>query len=147
MTLRGTVRSAWRSESFPRYRVALPWPECMLKASDSVFGRRKQPRSHCDSLAVPCDPPILRGMDANIESETARLADTLDHASEELDLAADADATAEEVAEARALATEILSRYASLLSRLDLDDKTEVQRSIGLKVAKIEALLTRFTAG
>jgi hypothetical protein len=86
-------------------------------------------------------------MDANIESETARLAAALEDASEELDLAADEDATAKEVEEARALATEVLSRYTSLLSRLDMDDKTGVQRSIGLKVAKIEALLTRFTAG
>jgi hypothetical protein len=86
-------------------------------------------------------------MDANIESETARLADALEDASEELDLAADEDATAEEVEEARALATEVLSRYTSLLSRLDTDERMEVQRSIGLKVVKIEALLTRFTAG
>lgn len=86
-------------------------------------------------------------MDANIESERARLADALEDASEELDLAADEDATAEEVEEAKALATEVISRYTSLLSRLDMDDKTEVQRSIGLKVVKIEALLARFTAG
>ena len=86
-------------------------------------------------------------MDANIQSETARLAGALEDASEELDLAADEDSTAEEVEEARALATEVLSRYASLLSRLDVDDKTEVQRSIGLKVVKLEALLTKFTVG
>ena len=86
-------------------------------------------------------------MDPNIESETARLAAALEDASEELDLAADEDVTAEEIDEARALATQVLSSYTSLLSRLDRDDKTEVQRAIGLKVAKIEALLGNLPAG
>jgi hypothetical protein len=86
-------------------------------------------------------------MDANIESEVAELADALEGTSEELDLAVDEDATAEEIDEAKALATKVLSRYASLLSRLDKDDKMEAQRAIGLKVAKIEALLGKLTAG
>jgi hypothetical protein len=80
-------------------------------------------------------------MDANIESEIAQLADDLEEASEELDLAADEDATAEEIAEAKAMATKVISSYSSLLSRLDGDEKAEVQRAIGLKVVKIEALL------
>ena len=80
-------------------------------------------------------------MDANIESEIGQLTNDLEEASEELDLAADDDATAEEIAEAKALTSKVLSNYTSLLSRLDVNDKTEVQRAIGLKVVKIEALL------
>ena len=117
---------------------------------EQVTSSRRQAWHGSGTRRLPCGTvrdPDTAGMDANIQSETARLAGALEDASEELDLAADEDSTAEEVEEARALATEVLSRYASLLSRLDMDDKTEVQRSIGLKVVKIEALLTKFTVG
>jgi hypothetical protein len=61
---------------------------------------------------------------------------------EDIDLARDDDATADEVQETRALADEVLAKYRAFLSQLTEDDKTEVQRSIGLKVAKIEGLLS-----
>lgn len=81
-------------------------------------------------------------MNADIQAQAAQLSDSLLELAEEIDLARDDDATADEIQEARALADEVLARYSALLSGLAGDDKTEVQRSIGLKVAKIEGLLS-----
>ena len=81
-------------------------------------------------------------MDTDIRTQAAQISDALLELVEEIDLARDEDATAEEIQEARELADEVLARYSALLSRLSEDDKTEVQRSIGLKVAKIEGLLS-----
>tara|TARA_Y100001968_G_C19445146_1_gene764917 strand:- start:1008 stop:1268 length:261 start_codon:yes stop_codon:yes gene_type:complete len=81
-------------------------------------------------------------MDAEIRTQAAQLSDALIELAEEIDLARDDDATAEEIQEARAMADEVLAEYSALLSRLTQDDRTEVQRSIGLKVAKIEGLLS-----
>ncbi|MBJ93199.1 MAG: hypothetical protein CMP23_01850 [Rickettsiales bacterium] len=85
---------------------------------------------------------ILTSMDAEIRTQAAQLSDALIELAEEIDLARDDDATAEEIQEARAMADEVLAEYSALLSRLTQDDRTEVQRSIGLKVAKIEGLLS-----
>ena len=81
-------------------------------------------------------------MDADIRTQAAQLSDALIELAEEIDLARDDDATAEEIQEARELADEVLARYSALLSRLPENDRTEIQRSIGLKVAKIEGLLS-----
>jgi hypothetical protein len=81
-------------------------------------------------------------MDTDLRAQAAQLSDALVELAEDIDLARDDDATADEIQEARALADEVLARYSALLSRLTEDDKTEVQRSIGLKVAKIEGLLS-----
>ena len=81
-------------------------------------------------------------MNADIRAQAVQLSDSLVELAEEIDLARDDDATAVEIQGARALADEVLARYSALLSRLTEDDKTEVQRSIGLKVAKIEGLLS-----
>ncbi len=81
-------------------------------------------------------------MDTDIRAEAAQLSDALVELAEDIDLARDDDATADEIQETKALADEVLARYSALLSRLTEDDKTEVQRSIGLKVAKIEGLLS-----
>jgi hypothetical protein len=81
-------------------------------------------------------------MDTDILAQAAQLSDALVELAEDIDLARDDDATADEIQETRALADEVLARYSALLSRLTEDDKTEVQRSIGLKVAKIEGLLS-----
>ncbi len=82
-------------------------------------------------------------MNPDIENEAGQLAQSLADLVEEIDLASDDDAGADEIREARSLADEVLGRYRDLLTRVDGDDKTQVQRSIGLKVAKIEGLLTR----
>jgi alpha-D-ribose 1-methylphosphonate 5-triphosphate diphosphatase PhnM len=85
-------------------------------------------------------------MRAEIQNEAAQLSEALAELAEEIDLACDDDATAEEIEETRALAVEVLSGYSALLGRTDGSEKTELQRSIGLKVAKIEGLLTRLPA-
>ena len=82
-------------------------------------------------------------MHPDIEREAGQLARSLEDLVEEIDLASDEDATADEIADVRSLADAALGRYRDLISRVDGDDKTQVQRSIGLKVAKIEGLLTR----
>ena len=81
-------------------------------------------------------------MNEAIRSQAAQLSDALIELTEELDLALDDDATADEIQEARVLAADVLERYSALLGQLTGDDRTEVQRSIGLKVAKIEGLLS-----
>jgi alpha-D-ribose 1-methylphosphonate 5-triphosphate diphosphatase PhnM len=86
-------------------------------------------------------------MDADIKNEAAKLSDALAELAEEIDLACDDDATAEEIEETRALSVEVLSRWSVLLGRTEGSDRTELQRSIGLKVAKIEGLLTRLPSG
>jgi len=82
-------------------------------------------------------------MNPDIQGEAARLGQDLEDLVEEIDLASDEDASADEIRETRSLAAGVLGRYHDLLARVDGDDKTQVQRSIGLKVAKIEGLLTR----
>jgi|GEM_PF-2647851 len=82
-------------------------------------------------------------MNEATQTEARQIADSLTELVDEIDLASDEDATAEEIQDARSLADEVLGRYRDLLTRVDGDDKTELQRSIGLKVAKVEGLLTR----
>jgi phosphopantothenate synthetase len=86
-------------------------------------------------------------MQADTQIEVEKLSDALIELAEEIDLAGDDDATAEEIQETRDLADEVLSRYRVLLTRVEGADRTEVQRSIGLKVAKIEGLLTTLPGG
>ena len=81
-------------------------------------------------------------MNTDIRAQVEQLSDSLVDLTEEIDLARDDDATADEIQEVKALADEVLARYSALLSGLTGDDKTDVQRSIGLKVAKIEGLLS-----
>jgi hypothetical protein len=81
-------------------------------------------------------------MNPDIGTEVAELSDALVELAEEVDLACDDDATADEIQETRALADDVLGRYSALLSQLTGDERTEVQRSIGLKVAKVEGLLS-----
>ena len=81
-------------------------------------------------------------MKPDIGTQVAQLSDALLELAEEIDLARDDDATADEIQETRALADDVLGRYRALLSQIAGDEKTEVQRSIGLKVAKVEGLLS-----
>jgi hypothetical protein len=84
-------------------------------------------------------------MNPEIGTQVVQLSDALVELVEEIDLACDDDATADEIQEARALADDVLGRYRALLSQLTGDEKTEVQRSIGLKVAKVEGLLSKLS--
>jgi len=81
-------------------------------------------------------------MNPDIQAQMTALSDDLLDLVEEIDLARDDDATADEIQETRALADGVLGRYRAFLSQLEQDDKAEVLRSIGLKVAKIEGLLS-----
>ena len=81
-------------------------------------------------------------MNTDIETQVAQLSDALVELTEEIDLACDDDATADEIQEARTLAADVLGRYRALIGQLTGDEKTAVQRSIGLKVAKVEGLLS-----
>ena len=81
-------------------------------------------------------------MKPDIGTQVAQLSDALVELAEEIDLARDDDATADEIQETRMLADDVLGRYRALLSQITGDEKTEVQRSIGLKVAKVEGLLS-----
>jgi hypothetical protein len=85
-------------------------------------------------------------MDPTDCTEADALRGALLDLAEEVDLAGDADAEPEEVAEVRELAAVVIGRYRALLGRLEGDDRTELQRSLGLKVAKIEGLLTALPA-
>ena len=81
-------------------------------------------------------------MEPDLQSQAAKLSDALLELFEEIDLARDDDASADEIQETRALADDVLGRYATFLSGLDEADKSEVKRSLGLKVAKVEGLLS-----
>ena len=87
-------------------------------------------------------PPPAASSAAVVDAAKPRIA----AAADDKDLAGDADADPEEVAEVRELAAVVIGRYRALLGRLEGDDRTELQRSLGLKVAKIEGLLTALPA-
>ncbi len=82
-------------------------------------------------------------MDTVIEKEMERLSEAVPVISEEIDLAAEDDATPEEIEKAKGLAAKLLADYDGLLKRLGPDDKINVQRTIGLKIAKIKGKLTQ----
>lgn len=85
-------------------------------------------------------------MDPSTRTEADSIADALLELVDEIDVASDDDATAEEVDEVWSLADSVLGRYRSLLDGLADSDKTGLQRSLGLKVAKVEGLLSRLPA-
>ena len=82
-------------------------------------------------------------MDPRIEKEVEELAKAATEIGEEIDLAADEDATPEEIEKAKGLAADFLSKYDGLLKRLGSDEKMEVQRTIGLKVERMKGKLTQ----
>ena len=82
-------------------------------------------------------------MDPRIEKEVEELARVVTEIGEEIDLAADEDATPEEIGKAKGLAADFLSKYDGLLKRLGSDEKMEVQRTIGLKVERMKGKLTQ----
>ncbi|MGH7273534.1 MAG: hypothetical protein ACREIQ_03630 [Nitrospiria bacterium] len=82
-------------------------------------------------------------MDPRTEKEVEELAKVVTEIGEEIDLAADEDATSEEIEKAKGLAADFLSKYDGLLKRLGSDEKMEVQRTIGLKVERMKGKLTQ----
>ena len=82
-------------------------------------------------------------MDPRIEKEMEELAKVVTEIGEEIDLAADDEATPEEIEKAKGLAADFLSKYDGLLKRLGSDEKMEVQRTIGLKVERMKGKLTQ----
>ena len=82
-------------------------------------------------------------MDPRVEKEVEQLAKVVTEIGEEIDLAADDEATPEEIEKAKGLAADFLSKYDGLLKRLGSDEKMEVQRTIGLKVERMKGKLTQ----
>ncbi len=82
-------------------------------------------------------------MDPIIEREVERLAEAVPGVSEEVELAADEEATPEEIENAKKLAADFLAQYDGLLKRLGPEDKMEVQRNVGLKVERLKGKLTQ----
>ena len=82
-------------------------------------------------------------MDPRVEKEVEELARVVTEIGEEIDLAADEEATPEEIEKAKGLASDFLSKYDGLLKRLGSDEKMEVQRTIGLKVERMKGKLTQ----
>ena len=96
------------------------------------------------------EPPrrsdILPPMDPSTRSEADSIADALLELADDIDVAGDDDATGRELDEVWSLADSVLGRYRALLNGLVDEDRTDIQRSVGLKVAKVEGLLSRLPA-
>lgn len=82
-------------------------------------------------------------MNPKIEKEMERLATAVLEVSEEVDSAVDEEAALEEIEKAKALAGDFLSKFDGFLKQLGSEDKTEVQRRIGVKVEQLRQKLTQ----
>jgi uncharacterized protein YPO0396 len=82
-------------------------------------------------------------MNPKIEKEMERLATAVLEVSEEVEMAADEEATPEEIERAKGLAADFLAKFDGFLKRLGSEDKTEVQRRIGLRVEQLREKLTQ----
>jgi hypothetical protein len=60
---------------------------------------------------------------------------------DELEIAAEDDATPEQIEHAKRLMADLLDQYNSLIDDLDADDRRTAQRSIGLKIERLNGLL------
>jgi hypothetical protein len=76
-----------------------------------------------------------------------RLSTAVLEVSEEVEPATDEEATSEEIEKAEELAADFLSKFDHFLKRLGSEDKTEVQRRLGLKVEQLREKLTQLREG
>lgn len=82
-------------------------------------------------------------MDQKLAKEIERLnADAVD-LGDEIELASEDNATPEVVEQARRMMADFLDQYNNLLEKLDPDDRIKVQRSIGNKVERFNAKLSK----
>ena len=82
-------------------------------------------------------------MNSKVEQEAERLAAAVAEINEEIDLAAEEDASPDDVERAKGLAANLLAKYDDLLKRLGAEEKMEVQRTIGLKIERMKGKLTQ----
>ena len=82
-------------------------------------------------------------MDPKLAKEVERLAADAVELGDEIELASEDDATPEVVEQARRMMADFLDQYNSLLDKLEPDDKTKVQRSIGNKVERFNTKLSK----
>lgn len=75
-------------------------------------------------------------MDPKLAKEVERLAADAVELGDEIELASEDDATPEVIEQARRMMADFLDQYNSLLDKLEPDDKSKVQRSIGNKVER-----------
>ena len=71
------------------------------------------------------------------------LSTAIDEAVDTIDLAVGEPAASEDVREARVAAAGVKDRYERLIATLVEPERSEVQRAIGLKVAKVTGMLSR----
>lgn len=82
-------------------------------------------------------------MDLKVEKEAEGIAEAVADVIEEIELACEEGATLEDIEGAKAMAADLLDRYENLLKRLGPEDRTEMQKRIGLAVEKVKGKLTQ----
>lgn len=82
-------------------------------------------------------------MDPKLAKEVERLAADAVELGDEIEMASEDDAPPETVEQARRMMADFLDQYNNLLDKLEPDDKTKVQRSIGNKVERFNAKLSK----
>ena len=82
-------------------------------------------------------------MDPKLAKEVERLAADAVELGDEIEMASEDDATPELVEQARRMMADFLDQYNNLLDKLEPDDKSKVQRSIGNKVERFNTKLSK----
>ena len=82
-------------------------------------------------------------MDPKLAKEVERLAADAVELGDEIELASEDNATPEVIEQARRMMADFLDQYNSLLDKLEPDDKSKVQRSIGNKVERFNNSLSK----
>jgi len=82
-------------------------------------------------------------LDPEVLTAAERIADAIDAASEEVDIAMDEDADPDEVRAAHDAVNAVVGEYRALLGPLDPSSRKEIQRMLGLKIDRLKAELRR----
>ena len=82
-------------------------------------------------------------MDPKLAKEVERLAADAVELGDEIEMASEDDAAPELVEQARRMMADFLDQYNNLIDKLEPDDKSKVQRSIGNKVERFNAKLSK----
>jgi hypothetical protein len=82
-------------------------------------------------------------MNAMIKQEVEQIVTVISDINEEIELACEDQATLKQIDEVKAQTAQIISKYNILLKGVVSEEKAEVIRSIGLKIAELEGQLSR----
>jgi hypothetical protein len=82
-------------------------------------------------------------MNAMIKQEVDQIMTVISDINEEIELACEDYATTKQIDEAKTLTAQIISKYNNLLKGVVSEEKAEVIRGIGLKIAELEGKLSR----